>query len=293
MFTGIAASVALRSNDASPLIDSVTKDIRPVTAAKSSSVTMFVPASASSVVNVGAGCTVQSDVALTPKSILLDQHPATRFAVPDYDRARSDYDFDTNLIQEKVDQMIGYVEDAIGDLFTAANFDAYGVIVGNNDTITDANMSTAFYNLASNKIPVRDTRNLHLVADTLVYSNLLKEASWTQNVTLGDGAESVRRTAMIGQQWGGYVDFSTSLPSPGVGQYTAAYFHSSAIGLVVRVMPTPTDSGVKSSILYYRGIPIRIIIGYDHACLAEMVSLDALFGVGVLRKTACTLIHTT
>jgi hypothetical protein len=271
-------------------VDAVYKDVRPVVANAFDSITVSIPASGYTVTNVLSGCTTLADVATTPKTITLNQHPALRFQVPDFDAARSDAQFRAMFLDEAIQKMVNYIDSAIGALIVAANFDAYAVITGGNDTITDANAATAFGNLAGNDVPVRDFDNMSLLVHPVVYTNLLQQATWTQNTTLANGAEDVRRTAIIGQQFGGYVDFDRNLPIPAAGTYNAIYMHRNAIGLVVRALPIPQNTAVQATVVYYRGLPLRITVGWDQTCLSEVATVDTLFGVGVLRKEYGSLI---
>lgn len=65
------------------------------------------------------------------------------------------------------------------------------------------------------------------------------------------------------------------------GQYNFA-FRRNAIAMVSRPLPLPEAGGVQSAVVDYKGVGLRVTIGYDQYKQGHLVTVDLLFGIKVL-----------
>jgi hypothetical protein len=66
--------------------------------------------------------------------------------------------------------------------------------------------------------------------------------------------------------------------------YTSFLYHRRAIALAVRPLPEPDGRVVDYSYIFYKGLPIRIQLGYNQIKGGWVVTLDAGYGKKVVRK---------
>ena len=105
-------------------------------------------------------------------------------------------------------------------------------------------------------------------------------------------AGEIRRTALIGRQWGVMCDYDRFIPQPTSGTYSALAFHRYALALAIRPLALPSNGGIQAIVLYYRGLPIRITQDWNQSRLAEPITVDALFGTAVTRPDHGCMINT-
>jgi hypothetical protein len=276
------ASKAKVANDF--FLDTVNKDIKPVVATPYDTVNFNYASSTYTPTNVLATALTLGSVTATPAPVQLNQHPAFWFPLPDFDMARTPSDLRALFVDEAVKKMANYIDNYIASLITTANFSTYTPIAGvTANTVVDAQMSSAWATLANNDIPVRDEASLFLAVTPSVYGNILTQASWTQQSYVGEISSEIRRTAILGRQWGALCDYDRFIPLSGTSKNQSLLFHKYAIGLAARLLPQPKVGGVISQTVYYRGLPIRFSIDYNQQQLAETIAVDTLFGAAVIR----------
>ena len=66
-------------------------------------------------------------------------------------------------------------------------------------------------------------------------------------------------------------------------KYVSLLHHRNAIAIAMRPLPLPDVGGIKGTILYYRGIPMRITIDWLQSLLSATIVVDTLFGCAVVR----------
>lgn len=73
-------------------------------------------------------------------------------------------------------------------------------------------------------------------------------------------------------------------------QYTVLAMHRYAIALGLRPFPSPDTNMVNYRPLMYRGIPLRVMMSYQHPTLSWLMSVDFGFGLKVIRPAFGVLI---
>lgn len=290
-YTGVFAVLPAAADEAEKakvannfLIDAVYQDFKPSVATEWDTIKVNVAASTYSVTNVTNSALSLSDVTATPVSIQLAFHPAIYFKIPDFDQARSSVELRELFLDEAIKKISNYIDAQLGAIAIAANFTVNDAVSGGTAaTIADVDMSTAWEEMASNDVPVRDEGNFSLALHPAVYANQLQQASWVQQSYVGDISSNIRRTAIIGRQWGALADYDRFM-NVTTSKYTSLLFHRYAIGLVARALPmTKGLGGVESTTVFYKGLPLRITVDYNQALLGPTVTVDALFGCAVTR----------
>jgi hypothetical protein len=293
-YAGIFNTLAASFNEASlakggknVLLTMVTQDFSPEVAAPFAVINTNIVNSAGTVTNLasGAGQTFQ-DVNIDPGAVTLNLHPTYGFPISSVDLTKSNGD---NLIRKLRDEAIkkigNYLNDSVAALITAANFPTYTLSgVSGADTVTDAIMGEAWAKLAANDIPVADIYNFFLVAHPIVYGNLIQSPSWAQSAYVGQSkATQIRETARLGLQWGAVADWDPDMPLPAGGTYASLLFHRYAMALVARAVVAPMNPFIPCTYVFYKGIPIRVIVDFDQVTMSDRMTFDALCGVAVVR----------
>lgn len=298
-YSGIFQTLASAFNEASlakegknVLMTMVTRDYSPEVAAPFSILNTNIMASTGTVTAFTPGTTTLtlSDLTINAGAVTLNQFPTYGVLLPSGDLSRTAMQ---SFIRKVTDECVKKIGDAInaylGSLIIAANFTTHGSNTVGADTIADSHMATVWKKLADAKVPVGDMGNFFLAVQPTIYSNLLQNASWTQNTYLADDAAGIRRTARLGLQWGALVDFDTDVPGNGTngtsaGTYAALLFHRKAIAMVARALAPPLDNGVPTTYVNYKGVPIRATIAWNNLKRGDELVMDAMFGASVVRE---------
>lgn len=165
-------------------------------------------------------------------------------------------------------------------------------ITGTKHTLPIATLAEMWQNLTEAKCPTDDTANMHLLVRPTVFRNIITDAEWTAQTSVGEGiAAGVRQSARINTTFGVNVDWDLDIPkevgtstNAGKFRYHNVLFHKRAVAVAYRPLELPPPSvGVQSSMAYYRGIPIRFMISYDPKQFTYIMTFDSLFGAMVYR----------
>jgi hypothetical protein len=274
-----------------PLLNSVTTDLRPVIGTVNHIVNVPVFNSSYSIANGSNGDNTLSEINADNIAVSLTERAYAYFAVPDFDSGRSLSDIAEGFVTEAVQKIGKYAEGKIAALFTVANYGT--AVTGGADKITDGNMAEALAALAAADVDVQDYENMFLTVHPTVYYNQAQESTWATTTYLGDsGAGQVRKQAQLGLQWGCQVQMSRFMPVLS-GAYTCAVHHKSAAVLASRALPIPQAGGVLGTTVFYRGLPIRVTMDWNQGKSAETILVECLFGVAKARTDAGKLIVTS
>jgi hypothetical protein len=301
-YTGIFQQLASAFNQASlakvgknVLINMVTRDFSPEIAQPFSVINTNPLVSSGTATNLTPGNAVSlSDITMNAGAVTLNTFPTYAVALQSQDLALTYATSFIDKVKDEVVKKIGNsINGSIAALITAANFTTHGSNTVGADTISDANMATAWGKLAAADIPIGDFGNAFLIVHPAVYANLLQTNSWTQNAYIGDISSEIRRTALLGNQWGVFCDWDPDVPLPAAGTYACLLFHRNAIALVARALAPPLDTGVPTMYVNYKGIPIRMTIAWNNLARRDELVVDAMFGVSVVREDhGCFMVTT-
>jgi hypothetical protein len=294
-YSGIFQTLAASFREASAakegrnvLLTMVRKDVEPVVAQPFSVINTNIFASTGTPTDFTPGTTTLtlSDLTVNAGAVTLNKFPTYGVLLPSGDLSRT---FSDNFIKGVRDEAIKKIGNALNGylaaLITSGNFTTHGENASGADTVTDAAMGTAWQKLASADVPVGDLGNLFLATHPVVYASLLQTNSWTQSAYVGDPKSGdIRSTARLGLQWGAMADFDPDMPLPAAGTYASLLFHRNAMALVSRALAPPLDTGVPTSYVDYKGIPIRVTIAWNNLKRADEMVFDAMCGVAVVRE---------
>jgi hypothetical protein len=264
--------------------------------------------------------------------LTLDQHPTYAFVVPDMDKALAarPEELRRMFIDEAIKKFTTYVNKRIATLiFNSSGGTLFGTPNGDslfrvNPSTPDNGMSTAEWEglknkgiapvdtpsgatthslpiktlasmwqaLTEAKCPTDDTANMHLLVRPSTFTNIITDAEWTAQTSVGEGiAAGVRTSARVNTTFGVNVDWDLDIPmevgtstNAGKQRYHNILFHKRAIAVAYRPLELPPPSvGVQASMAYYRGIPVRFMVSYDPKQFTYILTFDTLFGAMVYR----------
>lgn len=231
----------------------------------------------------GTGVTLQNPTA-TKVDVSLNQHWEVTFAVEDIAKAQANQDV-----------MMGYIQDAVlvlAEKIEASLAGLYGSLTGSTvnsggGDITEDDILDAREALTNARAP-RTDRFIYL--DPSQVNVLLKLERFTTPEKYGSGVPV--QEGELGKIHGFRVFeslFVQSAGSPSVKKNIA--MHRNAMVLAMRPLPEPKAPGAVATVIESNGLGIRVVYSYNADQLADQVTLDVLFGVGVLRSAVGMVIE--
>lgn len=275
------------------------------------------------VADMGAGDLVLSDIGFTTTSIVVDRHPAFAYPVRDFEQFNSPEVIRQVFLDAAMKGIKNNINAAVTSLFTTSNFTTNTAISGTSSAITTAQFTRAMANLGDQRVPVADSpENMTLLLPPRVYSALLDPttggagAAWSQALVAGTSiAERVHTQGYFPiPTFGCTMKLDQQLPYTGTAAsanrvFTAAYFHKWAVAGVTRPLPQPDGDVVDYAYIPFGSNPeynpayggsmstplvIRVMVSYNHyPKQGYIVSLDAGFGLKVIRENMCQLFSIT
>lgn len=283
------ASAALMGTNS--LLDCVYKDYKPAVADIGQVINVVIPATVTgSVSDAGLGDITPTDVSETTVPITFNKHPYYSFVVRDFEQYNTPRDIRTTFLDAAIKGILENIDQAVSALLQPANFTTNTAIATTGSLVTVDQFLTGYANLANQKADVTDAANMSLVANPAVYAKILGNSSWTQALIAGEQlATDAHIRGKIVTSYGASINMDQALNSLTTGtapnlSYTAAYFHRYAIALATRPLATPDTGVVDVTVVDYKGVPVRIMMGYNHLKLGWVVSVDAGYGLAVTRQ---------
>jgi hypothetical protein len=278
------------------LIGSVYTDFDAKPVAKGETINVVFPG-AVAWSDVGNSGFTPADVDETTKALQLNAHPAASFKITDFEALRT---LSGNKIREVyLDPAFKagaeFLNGVIAASITTANFTNTPIATQTNNTVTRTQTSKAWAALTKLKVPTSDFANMSLLTHSDVYANMLDDNNFVNQSVVGDAAaaDAVRR-ANLGQKLGAQVKYDQQMPiTSGTVQYISLYMHRYAMGLVLRPLASPDASALEVTYIKYRGIPIRVMLSYQHLLGAHVMSFDFAYALTVLRPTFGVIIQST
>lgn len=227
----------------------------------------------------GINVTRQNPTA-TDVSVTLNQHFEVTFALDDVTKVlqnqntQEGYGNDGAIaLAEKIETYIASLHPSITNTVT---FDATSTATKKDRLLT---LRRRF---VTNNVPKVETKYLYV--DATVMNELLEEADFTQQQTIGSGAPTVEGALM--RLYGFEIFESQNVQTSGspVRYHNLAYTKD-AIVLASRPLPqAPNGTGVIQTVIQNSdvGVGLRSTMGYDKDGLAMQLTLDVLFGASIL-----------
>jgi hypothetical protein len=226
--------------------------------------------------------------------VVLDRHYAAGFRVEDVARAQAGQEIGEGYAQDAATALAEEIEkDGLTKAYTG--FTANAAIGVAGTAANDALVLSAFEALANAKIPQNVPK--YVIWSVKDVKALLGIAKFTEADKLGDQGSTLR-TADLGQLYGmrhimsQYVPVTAGAPND---THNVA-FAPDALTLAMRPLPAPragaqsfTAGGAEGTST--EGLGIRLTISYDAKALAEILTVDALWGWAVVRNEFGLHVH--
>ncbi len=88
-----------------------------------------------------------------------------------------------------------------------------------------------------------------------------------------------------------FVGTTNAATAATMATYTNLVYHKNAIALAVRPLPEPDGRVVDYTYIDYKGLPIRVQVGYNQLKNGYVVSLDAGYALGIIRANHGQIIN--
>lgn len=252
------------------------------------------------------GSLTTGEISTTPTSIQLNKVPSRTIDLTSIELSR--LPDNPGLLDEALKvvmiDFIRYFNTSIAGLFTVANFD----VTGNSDrsattgadSVSYAQVTNLWTQLATREIPVTDTGNVFLIAHPSIYGQWLRDDEFTKASTIGDAYASRMRSqgglfpinGML-PLYDSAAPITTSAPNT---SYTTAAFHRRAVVAQFAYPPTPMGN-VEYRYTNVMGIPLLLVTEYDtntanSGGAKNKLTISGLWDRMVFRKDHCVLDRT-
>lgn len=207
--------------------------------------------------------------------ITLNQHKEVTFSPEDVARAFAKPDVIEGYMQDAALVLAESVEKSLADLYAS-----YGDTVNAGSAVELADLRSARRKMITAKVP----QNAPLYAWLDEYA--VEDLPLTDAAVLGSAAPVIEGS--IARLAGFNIFESNMVNATGSpATYHSMLYSKDAIGLCVRPMPMDAEifGGARQAVVSdpQTGLSIRVTMSYDANALAPQITLDVLWGVGVLR----------
>jgi hypothetical protein len=216
--------------------------------------------------------------------VKLDTIPDVSFPVTSEDLTLNIDDFSGRLLAPAMEAIVQYLDGKLADVLVDAANDTGGGGVADGTAAPNAAWRQARAILSRNKLPL--TERYALLSPEAVADALSDELIVTANQS---GSTDALRNANIGRIFGFDNYESQVLGEGGATDGTAdgVAFHRSAVALVTRTLEKPMGVAPDQfAVENYKGFGLRVVRDYDIDKKQDVISVDFLYGIKVVRKQA-------
>lgn len=222
-------------------------------------------------------------------AITVNQHWETTIAVEDYAQAVADRNIEDTYLGDMITALAEKIETSIAAQFANFTNTPIDAKSADKDTI-EQYVLQARKTLTDNRAPMEGRFGYW---DSGATNLLLQNGRFTEVAKYGNGVAI--QDGELGKIHGFRSFESIFVPSAGSPTvYSNALMHRRAIVLAMRPLPTPRGGGVKVAVITdpESGLVMRALYSYNANKLADQLTLDVLFGVGVLRPELGVVVQT-
>jgi hypothetical protein len=233
--------------------------------------------------NIAEGGTVTEQVQDAGNAqIVLNKHIEATFRIPDVTKAIAVPDLVKLYMEPAIIALAERIESDILGLYSGLTSNtAVGTAAVN---LTEAVVDSAETALFNAKVPAGVQK--YLVLDAAQYSVLRQLTRFSEYQTAGDAGIQALLNGTIGRLKDFYVLRSQLVKKTGSGTVTThnMAFAKQALGLAMRRLPQPLPgTGAIAEYAEMGNFGIRVTMSYQPNTLSQQFTVDALYGVGVLR----------
>ncbi len=235
-----------------------------------------------------AGSVQNQNPSLGNAQIVLNSHQESTFQIPNVTKILAQPDLLQLLLQPAV---VAIAEKIEGDLLSLFPLFTFNASVGTaNTAITEATVDSAETALFAAKMP--DSVQKYAVVSGTTYSNLRQISRFSEDRMVAGAGNNTIYNGTVGKLKN--VTFFRSQKVNTSGTTTNnVVFGSDAICLVTRQLPMVTNgTGAISYNTNFGGFNLRVVYSFNPNTLGEQITVDVLYGVGVLRNQFGVLLLT-
>lgn len=214
--------------------------------------------------------------------ITVDQHWECTIGVDDYAQAIADRNIEDTYLGDMITALAEKIEVKIAEQFDNFSNTPIDATSADKDTI-EQYVLQARKTLTDNRAPM-DGRFGYW--ETGATNLLLQNGRFTEVAKYGSGVAI--QEGELGKIHGFRSFESIFVPDDGGSpvKYKNALMHKRAICLAMRPLPVPRGAGVKVAVITdpESGLVMRALYSYNASKGFDQLTLDVLFGVGVLRE---------
>lgn len=271
------------------LLESVYLDIKPTeTASIGKTINVPIP-DAAVVADSGVGDPVFTDSVVATKAIQMSGHPQAGRIVRDFEQYNTPRSMRDLFIDPAIKGIGESINSAIGALLTTGNFTVNSAVSCTGGLVSTTQFLSGRAELQTSKVPLSDYGNLTFVNSGFVDAKILGDSSWVEQAKAGDATSArVRELGALRSAYGFRVVDDQAMDQLTTGTastrtFRSAAFHRYAIALVSRPLPAVDPNVVDSMTVFWKSIPIRVSVGYSIAKAGYLISVEAGYGLAVIR----------
>lgn len=228
-----------------------------------------------------AGVVQNQNPNLGSAQIVLNSHIEATFNLPDVTRILASPDLIATYLNPAV---IALAEKIETDLLNMYPLFTANTAVGAATAMDEARIDSAETQLFAAKVPGSQPR--YLVMSGTAYSQARQISRFSEFQILGNPDASMAAIASgeVGKLKNFIVFRSQFAPKPSSTTYNLG-FTRNAIGLAIRKLPMPLPgTGAIASYAEFGNFGLRVTMSYAPNSLAQQITVDCLYGAGVLRN---------
>jgi hypothetical protein len=236
---------------------------------------------------IESGTVTPQNPSLGNAQIVLDSHVVNGFQIPDVTRALAYPDL--------LNIYMGSAVLAIAERVETDILSQYALFTTNPPTGAQTAMDEARIDLAETQMfqaRVPDNQQKYLITNGTAYGELRQIPRFTEFQTGVDrGQTSPIQSGIMALKVKNFITFRSQLVPTVSGTTYNLAFARDALALVVRPLAPPMPgTGAIGAYMELGGFAVRVVMSYQHGMLGQMVTVDVLYGTGVLRQSFGNLI---
>jgi hypothetical protein len=235
-----------------------------------------------------AGAVQNQNPSLGNAQIVLSTHEEATFQIPNVTQVLAAPDLLQTLLQPAVVAIAEKIEADLLNLYPLLTFNAS---VGTaNQAITESTVDSGETALFNAKMP--DSLPKYAVVSGTCYSNLRQISRFTEDRMVAGAGSTAIYNGIVGKLKN--VTFFRSQKVNVTGTTTNnMVFGSDALCLVTRQLPMVTlGTGAVSYNMNFGGFNLRVVLSFNPNTLGQQLTVDVLYGTGVLRNQFGVLLLT-
>lgn len=271
----------------------VNRDFEPVLGATGDTINVPIPPTLVANDIAEGGTVTTQNPSLGNAQIVLNTHAEATFQLPDVTKALAFPALMDTLMQPAINAIVTKVET---DLLNLWPLFTVNTALGGTTAMDESRVDQAEKVLFDNLIP--QTQPKFLVIASSSASAMRQIPRFTEYQTVGekDTILSAYLPGGTAAQFGRLKDFyifRSQLVALSTN-YKNLAFHKNAIGLVIRRLPMPLPgTGAIAEYGELGNFGFRIVMSYHPDTLAQQITVDVLYGAGVLRNTHGVVVQST